>query len=72
MATRYLGVQSVYSGATEAFGDIVDAYSSGNRNDMQRSLTRGLTKSGLMGAGAAIGSFLFPEWERCLEPEQVH
>ena len=56
MATRYLGVQSVYSGATEAFGDIVDAYSSGNRNDMQRSLTRGLTKSGLMGAGAAIGS----------------
>lgn len=58
MATRYLGVQSVYSGATEAFGDIVDAYSSGNRNDMQRSLTRGLTKSGLMGAGAAIGSFI--------------
>ena len=58
LATRYLGVQSVYSGATEAFGDIVDAYSSGNRNDMQRSLTRGLTKSGLMGAGAAIGSFI--------------
>ena len=58
MATRYLGVQSVYSGATEAFGDIVDAYSSGNRNDMQRSLTRGVTKSGLMGAGAAIGSFI--------------
>lgn len=58
MATRYLGMQSVYSGATEAFGDIVDAYSSGNRNDMQRSLTRGLTKSGLMGAGAAIGSFI--------------
>ena len=58
MAIRYLGVQSVYSGATEAFGDIVDAYSSGNRNDMQRSLTRGLTKSGLMGAGAAIGSFI--------------
>ena len=58
MATRYLGVQSVYSGATEAFGDIVDAYSSGNRNDMQRSLTRGLTKGGLIGAGAAIGSFI--------------
>ena len=58
LATRYLGVQSVYSGATEAFGDIVDAYSSGNRNDMQRSLTRGLTKGGLIGAGAAIGSFI--------------
>lgn len=58
MATRYLGVQSVYSGVTDAFSDITDAYSSGNRNDMQRSLTRGLTKSGLMGAGAAIGSFI--------------
>lgn len=57
MATRYLGVQSVYSGVTDAFSDITDAYSSGNRNDMQRSLTRGLTKGGLIGAGAAIGSF---------------
>lgn len=58
MATRYLGVQSVYSGVTDAFSDITDAYSSGNRNDMQRSLTRGLTKGGLIGAGAAIGSFI--------------
>ena len=58
MATRYLGVQSVYSGVTVAFSDITDAYSSGNRNDMQRSLTRGLTKGGLIGAGAAIGSFI--------------
>lgn len=58
MATRYLGVQSVYSGVTDAFSDITDAYSSGNRNDMQRSLTRGLTKGGLIGAGAVIGSFI--------------
>ena len=58
IATRYLGVQSVYSGVTDAFSDITDAYSSGNRNDMQRSLTRGLTKGGLIGAGAAIGSFI--------------
>lgn len=58
MATRYLGVQSVYSGVTDAFSDITDAYSSGNRNDMQRSLTRGLTKGGLIGAGATIGSFI--------------
>ena len=58
MVTRYLGVQSVYSGVTDAFSDITDAYSSGNRNDMQRSLTRGLTKGGLIGAGAAIGSFI--------------
>lgn len=58
LATRYLGVQSVYSGVTDAFSDITDAYSSGNRNDMQRSLTRGLTKGGLTGAGAAIGSFI--------------
>lgn len=58
LATRYLGVQSVYSGVTDAFSDITDAYSSGNRNDMQRSLTRGLTKGGLIGAGAAIGSFI--------------
>lgn len=58
MATRYLGVQSVYSGVTDAFSDITDAYSSGNRNDMQRSSTRGLTKGGLIGAGAAIGSFI--------------
>ena len=58
MATRYLGVQSVYSGVTDAFSDITDAYSSGNRNDMQRSLTRRLTKGGLIGAGAAIGSFI--------------
>ena len=45
-------------GVTDAFSDITDAYSSGNRNDMQRSLTRGLTKGGLIGAGAAIGSFI--------------
>lgn len=58
MATRFLGMRAIYSGATDAFGDIADAYSSENRNDMQRNLARGLTKSGLIGAGALIGSFI--------------
>ena len=38
---------------------------------MQRSLTRGLTKGGLIGAGAAIGSFI-PGVGTLLELEQVH
>lgn len=60
MARRFIGARMVYSGVENIVSDFAEALDADNRNDTNRSIARGLTKSGLMGAGAAIGTFLGP------------
>lgn len=58
MAGNMFGAAAVTKGMNKIAEDIVEGLSAETQNDSARSISRGLTKAGLMGAGALVGSVI--------------